>query len=259
MEDIETYIEQLDNKDDKIRQHAFYSLKKSKDSEKFEKFKKILTNNSSSQKRASAALLLGEWKNSISINILLSSLSDTDLEVRRAVVKSLATSGSNEIEETLIELLKDQDWLIRNLALSGLQKIGSKEFLPKALEFLNDSQIEVRKCASILLGWSQSSEAAIALSKLLLTDKSSEVREATAKSLGQIKNVDSLSSLLLALNDPDTSVKNSAIVSLGYIGSPEIIPVLEEKAKTDSSETNWGWKTKDAANSAIKYIKKRYS
>ncbi|MGH8324408.1 MAG: HEAT repeat domain-containing protein, partial [Steroidobacteraceae bacterium] len=119
--------------------------------------------------------------------------------VRSAVVSALGALGRNQPEiagPALVHLLADTDDYIRAEAADALGIIG---FAP----------------------------AAAAVAERLRHDADAVVRAASAETLGDLGDVDSVPDLVRALADSDPAVRGYAANALGLLGTAEIVPVLE--------------------------------
>ena len=102
----------------------------------------------------------------------------------------------------LINALRDEFYTVRSRALVALSNIGDPEFLDEFLLLLSDHEAEVRVAAVTALGKYGAPYTFDRMSNLLFDDPSLEVRQATAKALGNTKHPDAVFFLTRALRDP---------------------------------------------------------
>lgn len=160
----------------------------------------------------------------------------------------------------LISTLDDSDPEIRLAAITSLA-MQAKEATPavaKLLARLRDDHPLVRQAAADLLGTLQASEAVEPLSTLL-TDAQLDVRRSAAVALGKIGPAASKASEALgkALSDPDEDVRLAATVALGQIGPRARPAVAALRHAADSAAVRGDSETKRRIAESLKRIGER--
>jgi len=95
------------------------------------------------------------------------------------------------------------------------------------LAMLSSENDRYRWIAADALGEMEADEAVDALIHLLHRDGSSQVRYTAARALGQIGDPRAVPHLLLAMDDPDTVVRNVAVEALGELRAQAAVPAIE--------------------------------
>ncbi len=124
----------------------------------------------------------------------------------------------------------------------------------KTLEFyaqqLKTEDLAVRMQSAIEMGRKYQIKALDYLEEVLINDTSPEVRMAVAKTIGNMKDEETIPALAKGLLDPDDGVRTAALTALGYIRTPAVLPVL----RTALDDTNQD--IRDKAASQIDQIEK---
>jgi HEAT repeat protein len=117
----------------------------------------------------------------------------------------------------LIRLLRDRDFTIQWKAAEALGKMGEKsiEHLKNALK---NPDHDVRLGAVEALGQIRERSAVPLLINLLGTDEYTENRWAAALALGEIGDLEAITSLVRELRDPDKYVRYGAAIALDRLG-----------------------------------------
>ena len=159
----------------------------------------------STKERLIAATKLGDLKETEAIPPLISALNDDDELVRKAAVGALKKKGSGAIGP-LINVLRTGTVNSRKYAVEVFESLGSSAYEP--------------------------------IVALLESDKNPDVQSAAILSLGAVEDDRAVPMLLSRVNDPNLTVRRSAITALGHFSSPEIFnalfPLLEDKKVTDT-------------------------
>ncbi|MDH4130132.1 MAG: HEAT repeat domain-containing protein [Spirochaetota bacterium] len=174
-----------------------------------EKFIKDLKDPESS-KRMQAAENLGKIEQKEAIDPLISSINDTNGEVRYAIVKALDHYNGDRISNILLQLLKDNEWYVR--FQSGLileKKLNGKNL--SILEFLynNDPHKLSKLCAaSALIALDQDPEKKYFKFILnLLNDDDNAIRIQAVNFLSEIGDQSSVEKIIEEFNNQNKEVK----------------------------------------------------
>lgn len=160
---------------------------------------------------------LGEIGDARAAEPLRPFLQHKNVEIRLVAAESLGRLGDEGAVQPLIAMMRSDEEAVRLKAISALRRIKSPAALVALLPLLQDNSDAVRLRAVDTLGHIGDAGVARKLEYYLKNDRSEAVRAAAAKSLGDLKNVDSIEPLIDALRDV-FAVKCRAIVSLGQIG-----------------------------------------
>src|ERR1041385_2131291 len=138
------------------------------------------------------------------IRALVEASEDSDLEVRRAALHSLARFEDPETAGTFRAALRDPDAEIRRVAVEALANLKDR-----------------------------SSVGAIAA---LLRDENTELRRAAADALGELPAASVRGDLIAALKDPDAEVRGNVIHALAELKDPAAVGALVEAMKDARAE-----------------------
>ena len=131
-----------------------------------------------------------------------------------------------------VSLLEHPDYVIRTRATCILVDFGGEDKVPYIAKVLkNDENELVRHEAAFSLGQMCYSSGIPSLTDATLNDSSKFVRHEAAIALGVVGSNDAKETLEKALNDPDKSVVESAIVALSNIQFMETLSKNEKFAK----------------------------
>ena len=134
--------------------------------------------------------------------------------------------------EYFVSLLEHPDYVVRTRATCILVDFGGEDKVPYIAKVLkNDENELVRHEAAFSLGQMCYSSGIPSLTDATLNDSSIFVRHEAAIALGVIGSNDAKETLEKALNDPDKSVVESAIVALSNIQFMETLSKNEKFAK----------------------------
>lgn len=136
-------------------------IKPKKSHKKHETFKKlsidgkspvsVLLKDPDGSKRAQAAYILGETKNSGYVNVLCTATKDKDGNVRRLSASALGKIRDPRAVNSLINLLDDEKDQVRQYAVKALGMIGDDKTLPYLKKMEKDSIYYVRDSAEIAI------------------------------------------------------------------------------------------------------------
>ena len=110
-------------------------------------FSNILLKDPESTKRAHAAFLLGESRDSKHVDVLCKATKDSDGNVRRLSASALGKIGDKRAEDALIDLLKDPKPQVRQYAANSLGKIKSQKSIPYLRKLMDDPVSYVKEKA----------------------------------------------------------------------------------------------------------------
>jgi len=131
-----------------------------------------------------------------------------------------------------VNLLDYDDYVIRTRATCILVDIGGEDKVPYITKILkNDSNELVRHEAAFSLGQMGYSSGVEALEDATKNDSSMFVRHEAAIALGVLGSQKAKQTLEQALDDPDVSVRESAVVALSNLEFMEKLSKNEKFAK----------------------------
>jgi len=117
-----------------------------------------------------------------------------------------------------VKLLDHEDYVVRTRATCILVDIGGEDKVPYIAKVLkNDPNELVRHEAAFSLGQMCYQSGILPLEDATKNDSSMFVRHEAAIALGVIGSQNSKETLEIALNDPDESVRDSAVVALSNL------------------------------------------
>jgi HEAT repeat protein len=170
--------------------------------------------------------------NKQSIELLLDDC-DSDEPTRQAgAILDLVDAEVYEAAPKIVRLLKSPDAAIRFTAAEALGYLGSEEVEtvgPALMNLLDDEEELVRSEAVEALGDIDYTPAVESIEYLLRKDPSALVRASAAETLGYLGKYQAINTLELSLLDTneDEAVRCYAANSIGLLGTPELLPKLE--------------------------------
>lgn len=175
--------------------------------------------------RRLAAVALGEIGDKRAGDSLTVLLDDAHADVREAAAVALGRIGDGRAIEPLLQMLDsdDEDALLR--AIGAFRSLRDPAVVEQLLPFLYHERTAIRQRTVETLGLIGDSLAAERLEGVLKGDRSSDVRVAAAKALGDIRDPGSIDALEQALQD-EFQIRCRAVVSLGMIGDEQSLPAL---------------------------------
>lgn len=165
------------------------------------------------------------------IPYLIGVLHDEDPEIRKNVAATIGIIGDSDGFEPLILCLNDTETEVRVAAIIALGALKDVRALPNLVElFHNDSQ-QVRTAAADVV--SLFGLPAVDTLVVALDDPNRTVRHTAIKALGKISDSRVIPLLIAKLEDPHREIRASAAASLGDIG-PQAMPMVLEIMKRGS-------------------------
>ncbi len=137
------------------------------------------------------------------LNIIISKLDDSEIEVRGEAFSSLVLN-ENKISETLISNLKSESKNIRGYSALVLANRQNPESIPSIIPLTKDESSMVRTCALGALGYLKAQQASEAIQKCF-ADSNLEVKKSALKAaidIGEILPTEVIKELKKE-NDPE--------------------------------------------------------
>ncbi|MBT8435378.1 MAG: HEAT repeat domain-containing protein, partial [Gammaproteobacteria bacterium] len=178
------------------------------------------------------------WEHtSIDFNVLVLALDDPNPNIRRRAAESLGFRQQAGTTDVLLARLEknETDARVRQEIYGALGKVGAKTALRAIQACLEkEKDIAVRAQCAGALG-NIDSELAEQLALQGTDDEDKLVRVQAVASLGSFRSAATVEALKMLVNDKSTSIKNTALVSLGRTGSIEAMAVLVESLAQSSN------------------------
>ncbi|MEK7722869.1 MAG: HEAT repeat domain-containing protein, partial [Acidobacteriota bacterium] len=154
--------------------------------------------NSTTESKRSALFQLRNLQTAEASRIALPALQDTDEIVRATAIYSVIYLPSDEITQALLPLLQDTSSLVRKETAYALGKTKNQQAIQTLLNILErEKDLEVKSAYIVALGEIGESFAIDSLVKILQKKPKEEddfLRRATARSIGQIAQVQQVNS-----------------------------------------------------------------
>ncbi len=190
--------------------------------------------------RKQVACALGHALDPSAFPALLLVLEDANALVQRAAVNGvglyLSAHPEQMYRDRVLEKLRDvletrcrryEDGLLKIELCQTLQRIRTTASRDLLIKLTTDFDFDVRKSAIMALGaFQEDASTLIPIVAKFLGDAHWSVRESAVAALGVLDAYDAEATLLAMMDDPDIAVRKALLVTLGRIGSPEVIPVL---------------------------------
>ena len=167
---------------------------------------------------------------------LIGLLRDPDPEVRRTAALSLGKIGRIEATRALVGELTDTDSQVREASAWALGNLGEEVTDlagPALANLLWDSVADARATAARALGQMRPSGALVAIILKAVHDSNPGTRLAGVQALGWLESPVSFKTLIQALKDPDSRVRQAAVAALGELGDVRAAPFLIERLSSD--------------------------
>jgi deoxyhypusine monooxygenase len=151
---------------------------------------------------------------------------------RLALFGEMESKYEQKDTKFFVSLLEHPDYVVRTRATCILVDFGGEDKVPYIAKVLkNDENELVRHEAAFSLGQMCYYSGIPSLTDATLNDSSMFVRHEAAIALGVVGSKDAKETLEKALNDPDKSVVESAIIALSNIQFMETLSKNEKFAK----------------------------
>jgi HEAT repeat protein len=237
-------IDSLNSRDYSFVEMAIGSLGKRKDRRAIKPLLKLVGRDTGSHLIVKRAL--DEYKDPEMVDILISLLSDEDIEIKRGAIIVLGKFEDKKAVEPLNSLLENHDLQVRNFARNAIyditisissnlkdKKVTIASSPPSVPFFdiapliarLKNSDPKIRREAADTLGDAGDKKAVKYLIPFL-KDESEYVRQAAARALGKLKDKEAVEPLIDNLKDSDINVKFFVIWALGEIKDHRAIEPL---------------------------------
>ena len=170
--------------------------------------------------------------NKQSIQQLLDRCDSHEPTKQAGAILDLVDAEIYEAVPKIVRLLKSPDAAIRFTAAEALGYLGREEVEtvgPALMNLLDDEEELVRSEAVEALGDIDYTPAVESIEYLLRKDPSALVRASAAETLGYLEEASAIETLELSLLDTneDEAVRCYAANSLGLLGTPQLLPKLE--------------------------------
>ncbi|MER0216191.1 MAG: NACHT domain-containing protein [Nitrosomonas sp.] len=172
------------------------------------------------------------------LQILIMTLADKNLAVRRMIAEALGKIGDKAAVDPLIHCLKDENSRVRWTTAWALGAIGDKAAVNPLIHSLKDENSGVRRIAAEALG-AIGDKAAIEPLIHSLKDENSDVRRIAAEVLGKIGDKTAVEPLIHSLKDENSDVRRIAAEVLGKIGDKAAIEPLIHSLKDENFIVCW--------------------
>lgn len=164
--------------------------------------------------RRAAVRSLSNFEDRSAIPGLREALRDSDAEVRAHAVEALGELHDAGSADAIAALIKDPNRDVRSHAIEALTELELATAPAALLDALRDPDAEVRHQAVHAIGHFQDARAVPALQGLL-EDPNADVREGAVEALGEIRNEPAIQALIVALKSKDPKVRQAAADALG--------------------------------------------
>lgn len=169
---------------------------------------------------------------------LVNALQDPNNLVRAFAAQSLAADSSPQVLAGLKETLNSDLYLAKLWAIRTLGFVGDSSVSEDVRPFLTSPDYPLREAAVLALCRLRDLDSSASLIGAL-NDRRTDVRQAAALGLALLrpgKNEKMMSSLLIAINDQHAALRAAAASALGEIGDAQAIEALE-KATADVQDS----------------------
>ena len=164
---------------------------------------------------------------------LAENLQSSDENVRLRTTQVLAQADRIEDERPLIGALADSDWRVRQTAVGGLTRRSAPEAIGALLELLRQDHRNLAVLNSALQVLAMTDVDTHSTLIDFLHDPDPEVRMQAALALGEQRDKRATPALLGVLTDEDLNVRYHAIEALGKIRAPEAADQLAAIAESE--------------------------
>lgn len=172
------------------------------------------------------------------IEPLISTLSNSDADVRRNTVIALGEIGDAHAVEPLVSALSDPDANVRYRAAIALGKIGEPAVEP-LVSALSDRVANVRYSTAYAL--QQIGIRAIEPLINALSNPDANIRGSAAYALAEIGHTRAVEPLINALRDPNEDVQGSAVDALERLATPDALAAVAAFKRRKKLRQLWRW------------------
>jgi beta-lactamase regulating signal transducer with metallopeptidase domain len=169
------------------------------------------------------------------VRALMVAAKDSEVEVRRAALQSLARFEDRSTIPTFREALKDSDAEIRATAIEALAELKDRSSAGEIAAMLKDENKEIRQRAAQALA-EMPSRSVINELVAALKDEDAEVRASAIRALTEIKDPAVVGPLTTALQDPNPDVRSRAVSALHELDLSSPPNGLVEMLKDQNAE-----------------------
>jgi len=222
---------------------------------------------------------LGNWKEPGSLKVLFKALQDPAGPVREAAVMSLRKIGDITTIEHLLPLLQDLHTGVRWHAAKTLERFGwqprsdlermlrdfalgdyvgaaqaglpAVEVLTKSLNSESTTFMQRRAVAQAL--GEVGTDRVVGPLVIALKDPEPSVRVAAIESLAQVRDSRTIETIKACVNDMDPNVRSAAAAALGVFGGSSAVPILTQCVKDPH------WSVRKASVIALGNLKSAYA
>lgn len=211
----------LVSKDEKVRATCIQTLGRVGDESSYPLIVKSLKDPALEVKKE-AVTALGKFGQK-AIEPLLRIFSDeNDIVTRRAIINSLKRIQGSE--KYILNALRSKDKKVKSASALVSGELRLKEAVPDLLHLLNDRNPSVKENATSALGKLRSFEAVEPIMKRIPKERNLEVKRELVYALGEIGDKKATPFLINLLKD--TEMRSSVILALGELGDKSAIPYL---------------------------------
>lgn len=185
-----------------------------------------------SEVRITAARGLANTDNPSVVSAFAEAINDTDVAVRRQIVKSLSKMGSDpNTTSILLQALTDPDKDIRVQAIRALSECRDDAVIQGLVDRLADPEYDVRREVSAALR--SIGKHASRYVSTCLKNENPLVRKLAAEILGDLQDPGAAPTLISSFEDSDSDVRNAALDAVVKIGNSSIPFLIEVLGHSD--------------------------
>jgi len=173
--------------------------------------------------RREAAKALGAIKDARAVPALIEVLRDDDANVRMYAAYALGEIKDVRAADELLGAVRDAQWCVRDQAAWALRELRDPSLAEKYAALLQDERVEVATATWILRGLGDG--VALKAVTALLRAPQPAARLRAVRALREWKAA-SLEPLFAALDDPEASVRQSAVEALAKTPAPQVKQAL---------------------------------